>query len=85
MIIFKIKINFLLYFLRISGNTARTKDIHGTVATHLKKSLAKKKWRKAYNAAAAIRQLQMLRLTSTKISAQNSSTVPEENLANDCC
>ncbi|CEF60574.1 Calcium/calmodulin-dependent protein kinase I [Strongyloides ratti] len=69
----------------ISGNTARTKDIHGTVATHLKKSLAKKKWRKAYNAAAAIRQLQMLRLTSTKISAQNSSTVPEENLANDCC
>ena len=26
----------------ISGNTARTKDIHGTVATHLKKSLAKR-------------------------------------------
>uniref|UniRef100_A0A0K0EX60 Calcium/calmodulin-dependent protein kinase type 1 (inferred by orthology to a C. elegans protein) n=1 Tax=Strongyloides venezuelensis TaxID=75913 RepID=A0A0K0EX60_STRVS len=69
----------------ISGNTARTKDIHGTVATHLKKSLAKKKWRKAYNAAAAIRQLQMLRLTSSKITAQNSSAVPEESLASDCC
>uniref|UniRef100_A0A0K0ES48 Protein kinase domain-containing protein n=1 Tax=Strongyloides stercoralis TaxID=6248 RepID=A0A0K0ES48_STRER len=69
----------------ISGNTARTKDIHGTVATHLKKSLAKKKWRKAYNAAAAIRQLQMLRLTSNKISTQNSSGVPEKSLANDCC
>jgi len=26
----------------ISGNTARTKDIHGTVATHLKRSLAKR-------------------------------------------
>uniref|UniRef100_A0A183CFT1 Protein kinase domain-containing protein n=1 Tax=Globodera pallida TaxID=36090 RepID=A0A183CFT1_GLOPA len=50
----------------ISGNTARTKDIHITVATHLKKSLAKRKWRKAYNAAAAIRQLQMLRLSSAR-------------------
>uniref|UniRef100_A0A0N4ZBC3 Protein kinase domain-containing protein n=1 Tax=Parastrongyloides trichosuri TaxID=131310 RepID=A0A0N4ZBC3_PARTI len=69
----------------ISGNTARTKDIHGTVATHLKKSLAKKKWRKAYNAAAAIRQLQMLRLTSTKITTQSNSTLPEEDLTNDCC
>jgi hypothetical protein len=46
---------------RISGNTARTKDIHGTVATHLKRSLAKRKWRKAYNATAAIRQLQVER------------------------
>lgn len=51
---------------RISGNTARTKDIHVTVATHLKKSLAKRNWRKAYNAAAAIRQLQMLRLSSAR-------------------
>ena len=50
----------------ISGNTARTKDIHGTVATHLKRSLAKRKWRKAYNATAAIRQLQMLRLSSAR-------------------
>ncbi|KAL3113124.1 hypothetical protein niasHT_017203 [Heterodera trifolii] len=50
----------------ISGNTARTKDIHITVVTHLKKSLAKRKWRKAYNAAAAIHHLQMLRLSSTR-------------------
>uniref|UniRef100_A0A914V005 Protein kinase domain-containing protein n=1 Tax=Plectus sambesii TaxID=2011161 RepID=A0A914V005_9BILA len=50
----------------ISGNTARTKDIHSSVATHLKKSLAKQKWKKAFNATAAIRQLQMLRLTSTR-------------------
>ncbi|KAI1715702.1 protein kinase domain-containing protein [Ditylenchus destructor] len=53
----------------ISGNTARDKDIHGTVATHLKKSLAKRKWRKAYNATAAIRQLQMLRLGSARLGA----------------
>uniref|UniRef100_A0AC34QJT4 Protein kinase domain-containing protein n=1 Tax=Panagrolaimus sp. JU765 TaxID=591449 RepID=A0AC34QJT4_9BILA len=53
----------------ISGNTARTKDIHGSVATHLRKSLlAKRNWRKAYNAAAAIRQLQLLRISSTRIS-----------------
>ncbi|CAD5219528.1 unnamed protein product [Bursaphelenchus okinawaensis] len=50
----------------ISGNTAGTKDIHISVATHLKKSLAKRKWRKAYNATAAIRQLQ-LRLSSARI------------------
>jgi calcium/calmodulin-dependent protein kinase I len=53
----------------ISGNTARTKDIHGSVATHLRKSLlAKRNWRKAYNAAAAIRQLQLLRISSARIS-----------------
>lgn len=58
-----------LVFLRISGNTARTKDIHGSVATHLRKSLlAKRNWRKAYNAAAAIRQLQLLRISSARIS-----------------
>jgi calcium/calmodulin-dependent protein kinase I len=51
----------------ISGNTAGTKDIHGSVASHLKRSLAKRKWRKAYNATAAIRQLQMLRLSSARI------------------
>jgi len=49
----------------ISGNTARTKDIHGSVASRLQKSLARQKWKKAYNATAAIRQLQMLRLNST--------------------
>lgn len=50
----------------ISGNTARTKDIHGSVAIHLKKSLAKRNWRKAYNTYTAIRQLQILRLTSAQ-------------------
>ncbi|VDD90758.1 unnamed protein product [Enterobius vermicularis] len=48
----------------ISGNTARDKDIHCLVAPHLKKSLAKRHWKKAYNATAAIRQLQMLRLSA---------------------
>ncbi|KAI6234678.1 Protein kinase domain-containing protein [Aphelenchoides fujianensis] len=33
----------------ISGNTAGTKDIHNSVATHLKRSMAKRKWRKAFN------------------------------------
>jgi calcium/calmodulin-dependent protein kinase I len=61
----------------ISGNTARTKDIHGSVATHLRKSLlAKRNWRKAFNAAAAIRQLQLLRISSARIShsAQQSNS-----------
>ncbi|KHJ91539.1 hypothetical protein OESDEN_08597, partial [Oesophagostomum dentatum] len=59
----------------ISGNTAYTTDIHGSVASHLKKSLARRNWRKAYNAAAAIRQLQMLRLSSNsnRISSQRAS------------
>ncbi|KIH66447.1 hypothetical protein ANCDUO_03224 [Ancylostoma duodenale] len=30
----------------ISGNTAYTTDIHGSVASHLKKSLARRNWRK---------------------------------------
>ncbi|MFH4976433.1 hypothetical protein AB6A40_003142 [Gnathostoma spinigerum] len=55
----------------ISGDTARTKDIHCIVAPHLKKSLAKRYWKKAFNATAAIRQLQMLRLSSI---AQSPST-----------
>ncbi|KAI6214109.1 Protein kinase domain-containing protein [Aphelenchoides besseyi] len=58
----------------ISGNTAGTKDIHNSVATHLKRSMAKRKWRKAFNATAAIRQLQMLRLTSTRISHSRNTT-----------
>ncbi|RCN45458.1 kinase domain protein [Ancylostoma caninum] len=64
------------YNCRISGNTAYTTDIHGSVASHLKKSLARRNWRKAYNAAAAIRQLQMLRLSSNsnRISSQRAST-----------
>ncbi|KAI6187147.1 Protein kinase domain-containing protein [Aphelenchoides besseyi] len=60
----------------ISGNTAGTKDIHNSVATHLKRSMAKRKWRKAFNATAAIRQLQMLRLTSTRISHSRNTAAP---------
>lgn len=54
---------------------AATKDIHSSVATHLKKNMAKRNWRKAFNAAAAIRQLQMLRLSSTRI-AHNPTAAP---------
>ncbi|VDM49969.1 unnamed protein product [Toxocara canis] len=57
----------------ISGNTARTKDIHCLVAPHLKKSLAKRNWKKAFNATAAIRQLQMLRLSSISHHAASTS------------
>uniref|UniRef100_A0A0R3S6H6 Protein kinase domain-containing protein n=1 Tax=Elaeophora elaphi TaxID=1147741 RepID=A0A0R3S6H6_9BILA len=34
----------------INGDTAGTKDIHCLVASHLKKSLAKRNWKKAFNA-----------------------------------
>ncbi|VDN56998.1 unnamed protein product [Dracunculus medinensis] len=47
----------------ISGNTASTKNIHCLVAPQLQQSLIKRKWKKAFNATSAIRQLQMLRLT----------------------
>uniref|UniRef100_A0A9J2PKR1 Protein kinase domain-containing protein n=1 Tax=Ascaris lumbricoides TaxID=6252 RepID=A0A9J2PKR1_ASCLU len=57
----------------ISGNTARTKDIHCLVAPHLKKSLAKRNWKKAFNATAAIRQLQMLRLSAISEHAASTS------------
>jgi len=50
------------------------------VAVHLRKSLAKRKWRKAYNATAAIRQMQMLRVSSAKVSSSgqpSTSTHPQ--------
>ncbi|KAF8372018.1 cmk-1 [Pristionchus pacificus] len=57
----------------ISGDTALAKDIHGSVSSHLKKSLAKRNWKKAYNATAAIRQMQMLRITARRVVATNST------------
>lgn len=48
----------------ISGNTAATIDIHSTVSERLKKMCAKQKWKKAFNATAAIRQLQQLRINN---------------------
>lgn len=58
----------------ITGDTALTKDIHHLVASQLKKSLAKRNWKKAYNATTAIRQLQMLRLSTLSQSASISAT-----------
>ncbi|CAJ0579834.1 unnamed protein product, partial [Mesorhabditis spiculigera] len=63
----------------ISGNTAYTKDIHGSVASHLKKSLAKRNWKKAYNAAAAIRQLQLLRISSSRVAAANGAAAAAQS------
>ncbi|KAI6175836.1 Calcium/calmodulin-dependent protein kinase type 1 [Aphelenchoides bicaudatus] len=60
----------------ICGNMAGTKDIHGSVATHLRKNMAKRNWRKAFNAAAAIRQLQMLRLSSARIAHSSATSAP---------
>ncbi|UMM31266.1 hypothetical protein L5515_012818 [Caenorhabditis briggsae] len=67
----------------ISGNTAYTHDIHRTVAVHLKKSLAKRNWKKAFNAAAAIRQLQLLRLSSNsnRLQKQASQQQPAPPIA----
>lgn len=61
--VFSIRFCDLLNFCRISGNTASTKNIHCLVAPQLQQSLIKRKWKKAFNATSAIRQLQMLRLT----------------------
>ena len=63
-------------FFRISGNTAYTTDIHGSVAQQLRKNMAKRNWRKAFNATAAIRQMQMLRLSSS-----NRAIPPREKAA----
>ncbi|VDO50842.1 unnamed protein product [Haemonchus placei] len=47
----------------ISGNTAYTTDIHGSVVTHLKKSLARRNWRKV---ASAARRLSTIYLETKK-------------------
>ena len=37
--------DFILFSHRISGNTARDKDIHSSVSEQLKKNFAKSRWR----------------------------------------
>lgn len=44
----------------ICGDTARDKNIHGSVSEQLKKNFAKSKWKQAYNATAVIRQMRKL-------------------------
>lgn len=36
---------YLLYLVRISGNEASSKNIHGTVSEQLKKNFAKSRWK----------------------------------------
>lgn len=44
----------------ICGNTALDKDIHASVSAQMKKTLAKSRWKQAYNATAVIRKMRML-------------------------
>jgi calcium/calmodulin-dependent protein kinase I len=44
----------------IGGNTALEKDIHASVSAQMKKTLAKARWKQAYNATAVIRQMRKL-------------------------
>lgn len=60
----------------ISGNTASSKNIHGSVSEQLKKNFAKTKWRQAYNATAVIRQMRKLAMSS---SSSSSHASPQSN------
>ncbi|XP_018496076.2 calcium/calmodulin-dependent protein kinase type 1 [Galendromus occidentalis] len=60
----------------ISGNTASSKNIHGSVSEQLKKNFAKTKWRQAYNATAVIRQMRKLAMGSQSSSGQTSPQPP---------
>ncbi|CAB3994638.1 Calcium calmodulin-dependent kinase type 1 [Paramuricea clavata] len=44
----------------ISGGTASSKDIHGSVSEQMKKSFAKNRWKQAFNATAAINRMKLL-------------------------
>lgn len=44
----------------ISGNTALDKNIHASVSAQMRKTLAKSRWKQAYNATAVIRQMRKL-------------------------
>jgi len=44
----------------ISGNTACDINIHATVSANMKKTLAKSRWKQAYNATAVVRQMRKL-------------------------
>ncbi|CAG2123486.1 unnamed protein product, partial [Medioppia subpectinata] len=58
---------------RISGNTAKDTNIHGSVSEQLKKNFAKTKWRQAYNATAVIRQMRKLAMGSSGSSLDQTS------------
>ncbi|XP_022661481.1 calcium/calmodulin-dependent protein kinase type 1-like isoform X1 [Varroa jacobsoni] len=60
----------------ISGNTASSKNIHGSVSEQLKKNFAKTKWRQAYNATAVIRQMRKLAMGSQSSSGHSSPQPP---------
>jgi len=62
----------------ICGNVASTKNIHSAVSERLRKTLAKQKWKKAYNATAVIRQLQQLRINNPERRVSNASENVEE-------
>ena len=47
----------------VSGGGASERDIHSAVSSQLSKHFARKNWRKAYNATAAIRMLKQLSLS----------------------
>ncbi|XP_067614474.1 calcium/calmodulin-dependent protein kinase type 1 [Eurosta solidaginis] len=58
----------------ISGNAARNKNIHGTVAEQLKKNFAKSRWKQAYYAATVIRQMQRMALSKGDVTSGRSSS-----------
>lgn len=63
----------------ISGERASTKNISANVSSQLKRTLAKGKWRRAYNATAVIRRMQKLAIASNRLKTQlsvSSSTPP---------
>ncbi|CAG9759388.1 unnamed protein product [Ceutorhynchus assimilis] len=57
----------------ISGNTAATKNIHGTVAEQLKKNFAKSRWKQAYHATTVIQKMKKMALTNN---SNRSPTMP---------
>lgn len=60
----------------ICGDTARDKNIHGSVSEQLKKNFAKSKWKQAYNATAVIRQMRKLAMNPSGSIGGGSIDVP---------
>lgn len=56
----RLDVNGALQHPWICGNTALDKDISAIVSANMKKTLAKSRWKQAYNATAVIRQMKKL-------------------------
>ena len=66
-------------WLSEDGDAKNYKDIASSVQTQMKKSFAKQKWKRAFHATSAIRQMQKLRIASDVSGKMKECKIEDKN------